>query len=148
MKTIEGNLLKIDDGIIAHQVNCRNAFGAGLAGQIGYKWPHVKEEYHTTENKILGNVSISRATSCIIVAHCFSQDMYGNAQKTGQIYTDYDAVKICFTKLAEIIEAMTLPIQIYVPCGYGCGLAGGNWKEVSKLISDIIPNIIAIKLGN
>lgn len=37
MKIIDGDLLKITTGIIAHQVNTLGIMGAGLAKSLGFK---------------------------------------------------------------------------------------------------------------
>ncbi len=38
MKIINGNLLEVKKGIIAHQCNCKGVMGAGIALQIKKKW--------------------------------------------------------------------------------------------------------------
>lgn len=42
---VHGNLLDIESGIIAHQVNCKGVMGAGLAKQIRLKYPIVYQAY-------------------------------------------------------------------------------------------------------
>jgi hypothetical protein len=41
LKTIEGDLLDIEEGLICHQVNTCGVFNAGLAKQIRIKYPIV-----------------------------------------------------------------------------------------------------------
>jgi len=45
MKIINRDLLTIESGIIAHQVNCQGKMGAGLALKIRKKYPQVYEYY-------------------------------------------------------------------------------------------------------
>jgi O-acetyl-ADP-ribose deacetylase (regulator of RNase III) len=45
LEIIRGDLLSSDANAICHQVNCRNAMGAGIAAAISEKWPIVKERY-------------------------------------------------------------------------------------------------------
>lgn len=45
LKVIEGDILTVTHGIIAHQCNCRGVMGAGLALQVRNKYSKVYSEY-------------------------------------------------------------------------------------------------------
>jgi hypothetical protein len=149
MKVIPGDLLKIKMGIIAHQVNCVGKFNAGLARQIARTWPKVKSLYLHKWKKdgwALGNtqiVNVGDPGQDLYVANCASQFGVG----TGDIQTEYSAVKTCFENLAFQRLTMGKDLPIYVPYGYGCGLGGGDWNVIFTIIESLIPDAIAIALG-
>lgn len=45
-REILGDITKISQGIIMHQVNCQNIMGAGVAKNLYQTYPQVKELYH------------------------------------------------------------------------------------------------------
>lgn len=148
MKTIEQDILDIKYGTICHQVNCRGVFGAGLAGQIARKWPIVKSEYlaayKTAESAVhlLGNVQEVRVSSHIIVVNLFAQLDYGRVP--GKVYTDYDALRSCLmqTAVGNNTKENRPIFHLYIPERLGCGLGGGDWATVLRIIGDTIPEAI------
>ena len=59
MRYIEGDILKIQEGIICHQVNCIGYMGAGIALGIKRKYykvydAYIKYVYKRKENKSVG----------------------------------------------------------------------------------------------
>jgi hypothetical protein len=145
---IYGNVLEVE-GMIAHQVNCMNAFGSGIAGQMANKWPSTKQTYHDYPHKKLGEICYAFPTPNVIVCHCFSQESFGNSAETGGVYTDYPAVQACMDELTYVLEGMREldpHINLFIPYGYGCGLAGGDWSVVSKIIEKHAPAAILVKL--
>ena len=136
-----GNILDIKSGIILHQANCQGVMGAGLALQLKKKWPVVYTDYRTKyEQKglYLGDIIISRVEekNDVYVASICSQKFYGR----GKVFTDYEYLRKCMKALS------TNRMQIYVPYGIGCGIAGGDWNVVSKIIDEVLPLAIVIKL--
>lgn len=140
MNIVCGDILSTPDTrptIICHQVNCKGVMGSGLAKQIKDKHPEVyqayKEKCACIERGIGGlgdvqlvpilNVSVSH-----IIANIFGQYDYGRCKR----YTDYDALKKAFGVLAKDCGQCV----IRLPYGIGCGLGGGNWDIVSKIIVD------------
>lgn len=100
--------------------------GAGLAKQIATKFPLVKQDYKEAHKKgevTLGTTQLVYITTELYVANLAGQDNYG----TGKLQTDYDALRKCLSKLPT-----NLPI--YIPYNLGCGLAGGDWKKVLKIL--------------
>ena len=43
LTVVKGDLLSVTEGVIAHGVNCRGAFGSGVAGAIARKFPWVRD---------------------------------------------------------------------------------------------------------
>ena len=123
--------------IVCHQVNCKGVMGAGLAKQIKDKFPDTYYSYNslcaTQGSKNLGKVLYcfdSEKDYNYIIANCFGQDNYGR----DKIYTDYQALRSCFTSIAETFSDYVIRIPYFM----GCGLAGGDWYIVLGMITDIL----------
>lgn len=130
----QGDILKATENIICHQVNVDGIMGGGLARQIASRYPNVEESYQKFCNigehnyEILGGLS----TSVYIgnnqyIANCFTQKP--------NFDTNYDSLKYCFKDL--LFKCKKNKISIAVPYKYGCGIAKGNWNEVSKLFETL-----------
>jgi hypothetical protein len=73
------------------------------------------------------------------ICNLAGQDGYGTDRK----YTDYDAL---LTALAELHDAsISLNLPVYIPYRMGCGLGGGDWEIVSRLIDECCPNAFVVK---
>lgn len=136
MKVVSMNLLNVESGIIVHQVNNKRVMGAGIAKQIRYKYPKHYIDYMDRQ-MILGNIVATNNNRVTIVGF-ISQDGYGRDRQ----YTDYKAFEQCLILLKQHAENN----QIYFPYRIGCGLAGGNWTIISKLIDKHIPNAIICRI--
>lgn len=124
---------------VCHQVNCMGVMGAGLARQIKVKYPEVFNKYReyclSALNKgksfdILGDihiVGIERQSGYKIV-NIFGQYGYGR----GKQYTNYEALRRAFKELCHL----TTDEIIRIPFKMGCGLGGGDWSIVSKIIEE------------
>lgn len=148
MIILNGDIREVSVGIIAHQVNCQGAIGAGVSGVICNQYPMVKDDYIdicsvSDKEDLFGGMQIVPVTGTLKVANIFSQFNYGNSAKTGIVYTDMDKLIYSLKNLRE-----TYPDEIiYVPYKIGCGLAGGNWDEFIEK-AKVIPNLIVIKPEN
>lgn len=130
------SLLLAPNRIIAHGVNCMGAFGSGLAYQIAITHPEVKKFYlkkYHEEGWALGDIQMVACDSeeyCKsgrIVVNMATQNTYG---RSGQ-HVSYDAIEQCLDKLFKICKEFG-----HVPAlpQIGCGLGGGDWNVVSKII--------------
>ena len=127
-----GDCLAGPEKIIAHGVNCKGAFGSGVAGQIRERFPAVYEAYYKahSENRLkLGEV-IWAVDQDKVFANCCTQFDYGPSK----IQVDYDAVRECMWKLNFMANIYGIQ-EIALP-KIGCGLAGGDWSIVSKIIEE------------
>ena len=143
MQIIKGDLLAIESGIICHQVNCRGVMGAGLALKLKAKYPICFESYSKyckADQFKLGMVQFCRVNSNLFICNLAGQDGYGG----GKRQTDYDALATCLTKLYA--KSLELGLTPYLPYKLGCGLAGGDWAIVSKLIETHCPNAVIVQL--
>ena len=132
---INGDILSSREDYICHQVNCRNAMGAGIAKLICGKYPEVKYEYHRFCNAakspydLLGQIHVVPIQQTgVSVINIFSQLNYG--RKNGVRYTDYEALQKALLK----INRLCIGKSVAFPYGIGCGLAGGDWMTVEKII--------------
>ena len=136
MKTIEGDLLDIADGIICHQVNCQRRAGAGLALAISKKYP-LWYQHFVAVPPHLGDVDVFWLNPHLRIASLFAQNRYGRVGK----FTDYPAFDCCLGGLKLDIGRA----PVYFPYGIGCGLAGGDWDIVEAMIEKHFPNATIVK---
>lgn len=138
IEIVRGDILNATGvAAICHQVNCMNAMGSGVAKAIYSRWPEVKLKYHEYcsgkhPEELLGNVQIVYLNEFpsynLVVLNIFGQLNYG---KSGICYTDYSALERAFDE----INSLCAQKSIALPYGFGCGLAGGDWQTVEKLIA-------------
>lgn len=133
------NILDVDMGVICHQVNLQGFARRGLALQIRNKWGWwyvaYKKEY---KSKKLGDISFFRVSQDLQICNLYGQRMVGTSTRQ----TDHEALRRCFTA----IKAATVGKDVYIPYKIGCGLGGGDWDIVSKMIKEILPNAIIAKM--
>lgn len=154
--TIQQDILKINQGVIVHSVNCIGAVG-GLAGAIARKWPKNADEYraHVKRQRLpivlLGNIFEVNVAHNIIVANLFGQNRVG----TGERQTEYAALISGFKRVADTsfygndmikkpqlreggyYMCPNLLNDIYIPYKIGCGLGGADWSIVEKIIEEV-----------
>lgn len=125
-----GNLFDTDKHVLGHCVNCKGAFGAGVAAQIAKRFPDVRRAYmrkFRREGWHLGDCQFVMTDARIIVVNMAMQEAYGRKGK----FIDYDAVKICFEKTLDYCKGDGG--ELAIP-RVGSGLAGGDWGEVEAII--------------
>ena len=138
MKQVVGDLLNIDKGVIAHQVNLYGVMGAGVARLLANKYSGLLPEYeeYCKQGANLGDVTLYQSEN-VTIANCFSQ-MQELLDQCDTI-TSYSHVVQCFNKLTTLFRKGT----IYVPFGYGCGIAGGQWPIVHAILEQY-KNIVIV----
>tara|TARA_R110000772_G_scaffold10135_5_gene32636 strand:+ start:459 stop:962 length:504 start_codon:yes stop_codon:yes gene_type:complete len=119
-----------DVNVVAHQANCFNAMGAGIAKQIAIRYPIAKEVDDKTErgdmNK-LGNISIASLGDKAIF-NLYGQYMPGQETK-------YAAQRLCLYKMQVKMGPYLKHVKLGIP-QIGCGLGGGNWPLVYSIIME------------
>lgn len=130
-----GNIVDSKETYICHQVNCKNAMGAGVARAIYTKWPTVKTQYHTFCNfhykrgiDLLGKFQVVPIETHRFVINIFGQRNFGN--DANAVYTDYDA----FAKAVNNLFALSPGESYAFPYKIGCGLANGDWNKIYEII--------------
>ena len=137
----QGNLLNSGCNIICHQVNCQGVMGSGIALEIRNRFPEAYATFRKTflngGNK-LGAIDIVYETQDnkgIYICNMYAQAHY---LPRGVNHTDYIAFRTCLQKLKDGINQQfkDATIRIGFPFKIGCGLGGGNWNIVSKIIEE------------
>ena len=130
----KGDLIELaKDGnfdVIIHQCNCFNTFGSGIARQIKINFPSAYiADLQTLQGDIdkLGTFTSANIND-LVICNAYGQYRYGRNKQ----YTDYDALK----------KALTAIYSTYGNVRYGmpkigCGLAGGDWNIVEKIINEV-----------
>ena len=127
---MNGNILNCEQKYIIHQVNCQGNMGAGLAKQLANKYPEIIKPYKDTclknlQSKLLGEVLKTKTKDGKIILNIFGQGYYGAGSKQ----TNYNALINGLTKIFLNANG-----DVAIPYKIGCGLAGGNWTKVYKII--------------
>jgi len=126
----EGDILQSIENIICHQVNEDGVMGGGLALQIAKAYPQVEKQYKKFCDKfsglLYGQYQVCKIENKKYIANCFTQRNFE---------TNLEDIEIVFRGLLESCKLNNFTIAI--PYKYGCGIAKGNWEEVSKLFEDL-----------
>lgn len=139
----KGDLLKSGCDILCHQVNCQGVMGSGIAKQIREKYAGVYENYklfvkQNGKGDSLGQVFFFATENWQIIANMFSQ--YNYLPRT-ECHTDYYAFRSCCKAIKRFIrrcwdsEKGRQPV-IGFPYKIGCGLAGGDWRNISEILEE------------
>lgn len=128
-----GDVLQAKENLICHQCNELGVFGGGLALQIATQYPNVEKEYqeyckdfNRKGKELYGEWQTCQAHREVFIANCFTQQNFN---------TRYDLVKKVFKQIKNYAKQRDL--SVCMPCGYGCGIANGDWNEVLKIIESI-----------
>lgn len=156
IKSIE--LFRQTKGIICQQVNCQGAYGAGLSGVISEQFPEVlkafQANYAQNRGKQFGTyeiVALNHDEELLAVANIYSQEYYGNPQRTGIKYTDCHALAESVRDIAS--KYPTIPIFLPHTAGkngqpdngIGCGYGGENWEHLYEIFQSLhLPNLYTI----
>lgn len=119
---------------LCHQTNCMGVMGSGIALQIRKTYPEVYASYkdycaqkgHWPD--MLGSVQYVPCDDGVTVANLFGQYGYGRHKQQ----TNYEALEKAFTDIRDKGYSI-----VVIPYMIGCGLGGGDWAIVEKMISDV-----------
>ena len=129
----KGDLFTTHANIIVHGCNCQGVMGSGVAKQVRELFPSAYEAYREvkeTTGLVLGDMI--QAFYCgKFICNCLTQEYYG---KDGKLYTDYEAVRSSL-RLVKSLAIEWDRKKISMP-RLGCGLGGGDWNIVSKIIEE------------
>ena len=146
MHEIQGNLVDLAlDGtfdVIIQGCNCFNTMGAGLAKEIKEKMPEVWQvDQETQKGNIqkLGNFSFVHYKELNLrVLNCYTQYRYGRNHEDGdEMPVDYEAITLCLRKINNLFPGKSIGLPLI-----GCGLAGGNWNIVEKIIEKELKDMV------
>ena len=132
--------------IICHICNDIGAWGAGFVLALSKKWaaPEAKYRALKPEQRQLGYVQLVTCTPEILVANMIAQHdtkpQHITLMDQPVIVQPirYDALRSCLRVLC--MDAHGLHASVHMP-RIGCGLAGGKWEEVQKIIEECLPDV-------
>ncbi len=128
MKYTYGDITATKARYICHCVNAQGVMRSGVAKAIRAKFPKAYDVYRDKferEGLVLGSV-IGADCGSHTILNLVGQQYYG--REFGRIYVSYRALRKGISLInANITEPVAFPM-------IGCGLAGGDWQIVSKII--------------
>ena len=137
---LQGNLLESDCDVIGHQCNCQMAYGAGIALQIKLKYPKAYQVFLSDDRKPedkLGKYTIYDNLKDKTIFNLYGQLDCGY----GKVFTDYQALRHALAGMMQWVilseSIYEIKLKVGLPYKIGCGLAGGDWEIVEKIIEEI-----------
>jgi len=137
MKIINGDLIQLTlDGqfdVVIHGCNCFHKMGAGVARAIRDAFPEAyKMDLATMSppNEKLGTISwapILRNGNKFTIVNAYTQLYYGRSG----VHVDYDALRRTMKQVKQVFSGRRIGYPMI-----GCGLAGGDWNTVSRIIDE------------
>jgi O-acetyl-ADP-ribose deacetylase (regulator of RNase III) len=120
--------------IISHICNDKGFWAKGFVVALSNRWKMPEVAYRLKKRYILGDVDFVRVENDIVVANMIAQHDIRPAEN-GTPPIRYDAVKECLKKVNDM--ALQTGATIHMP-RIGCGLAGGKWEEIEKIINEVM----------
>lgn len=125
--------------IIVHICNDIGGWGAGFVLALSLRWKEPEDRYRARgrlHGYKLGTIDLVQVESDIWVANMVAQHDVGYRGDVPPIR--YSALKKCLSRVA--VEAKKLNATVHMP-RIGCGLAGGLWDKVEKIVSNTLSEI-------
>lgn len=143
MKKLKGNLIDWAEhgyfDVIVHGCNCFHTMGAGIAKEIAERHPqaYIVDKNNTKYGDAfkLGTYSYGYVQSetkpehYFYIVNAYTQYYYGKDKN--DINLIYSSLRECFRKIARDFSGH----KIAYP-KIGSGLAGGDWKIISRIINE------------
>ena len=155
IEIVDGDLLKSNLPLIAHQTNCLGVMGAGIAKSIKNKWNIVYTQYANFcknleySKKLLGKCQICTTGwfPTKYIANLFGEYSFTESVAPYENrHTDYNSLKKALLKLKAFCEDEEI-IEVGIPYKLGCGLAGGDWDGVVyPMLQELFANDSTITL--
>lgn len=126
-----------DPKIIVHVCNDVGGWGKGFVVAVSRRWPQPERRYrawHRGEEPqpfALGQVQFVEVEKDIWVANLVGQT--GMGVRDGVPPVRYEAIREALRVVAA--KAKELSASVHMP-RIGCGLAGGKWEEVERIIDN------------
>lgn len=136
MKTTNGDLIVLlldgEFDVIVHGCNCFCTMGAGLAKSIALVFPQALAADLSTKKGEVAKLGNYTKADCVVgdrsvtIINAYTQFDY----RGSGIRADYNAIREVFKKLKAAYSGKRFGIPLI-----GAGLAGGDWKIISEIIS-------------
>jgi O-acetyl-ADP-ribose deacetylase (regulator of RNase III) len=128
------DITKCQEKFIAHGCNAKGVYNAGVAKAIRNKYPLAYEDYISKTEYNLGDINPVICGDKLIF-NCITQASYGN--NSSLRYVNYGAIEDCIIKIgAYLLPRCKEEHRIVALPKIGCGLGGGDWYIVSKIIEE------------
>jgi len=136
IQLIKDDLFKAKEDVLIHSCNCFCTWGAGVAKTMKKLYPEAWNIDDLTKKGDKGKLGTFTFwygkhhyyDQDIIVINLYSQYKYGH----GGVYTDYDAIRTGLEAAEFVFRSKSFAMP-----KIGCGLAGGDWDVVSKIIESV-----------
>ncbi len=136
IEVIQKDITTVEEGVIAHGVNCQRKMGSGVALAIKNKWPSIYAHYMNLPGgpdmagKAYG-INVSPNFN-LCVFNCYTQEFYGPGDRK---YASTAAINKSLTRVFQFANEANL--DVYLP-KIGAGLGGLDWD------TEVLPIIEAI----
>lgn len=125
---------------IIHICNNIGAWGAGFVMALSRRWPEAERSYREWYGSdrdfglgLIQPVLVDSSSGPLWVINMVAQHGVGGDKENPPIR--YKALRQCLNQVADFAERKGA--TIHAP-RIGCGLAGGDWSTVSKLIQETL----------
>jgi len=123
--------------VVAHVCNDIGAWGRGVSGAIGARWPLAEKAYRSkrSEGYRRGtNIDVAVSTHDGGLSVCNMVAQRGIVGPGNPHPLDYDALEACMKDLADYLDHRLQIVTIHAP-KFGSGLARGNWPRIEEMIN-------------
>ncbi len=123
--------------IIAHVCNDIGQWGKGFVLPLGERYPEAEKQYREWARRrteppfALGQVQFVEVAPTLWVANMIGQ--HGIARRGSLPPVRYEAIRECLRRVCAFAAEQKAYVQMP---RIGCGLAGGKWEEVSRIIEE------------
>ena len=132
--------------IIVHCCNDAGGWGSGFVVAVSRRWSQPEIAYRMWHEIghddgapfVLGAAQLVDVGDGIHVVNVIGQHNYGGPTGEDYPYVRYAALEAGFRQVSEWARAMKA--SVHMP-RLGCGLAGGKWDEVAKIIERTIGDL-------
>lgn len=135
---VKGDVFASNADIIAHGVNCKGAFGAGVAAIVARKYPKARHYYQDKfeeDGWRIGDVQFVKVLGKQeYIANCTTQHNFGSNDSIPGFHVDYDAIRSCMEKVKEFAKNNNFSVGMPK---IGSGLAGGNWDMIKSILDEV-----------
>lgn len=123
--------------LIIHICNNLGRWGAGFVLGLNKKWKEPMAEYMNLKAFTLGTVQYIQVTKDTTVVNMIAQRGINSKFEPFKRRVDYDVLRSCLVQIRE--KYPSSEYTIHAP-RIGCGLAGGSWDIVEKIINEELAN--------
>jgi O-acetyl-ADP-ribose deacetylase (regulator of RNase III) len=122
---------------IAHQANCQNTMGSGVAKALRAAFPEI---YEADCQTVKGDYSKLGSLSWTINEYGMLFNLYGqfNYGYDGEQYTDLEALESSFNIMNMFLDAASVT-KVGLP-KIGAGRGGADWDDIEDIIIRTLPD--------